>query len=116
MPQHAKTKLLGGNATEFLKLEPETPEADEKQQSIAVVESSPVAPEPEQLTYSSYLKVPELLELQQPQSSPPHHDELLFIIVHQTYELWFKELLHDLDAVVANLRAGAAPAIARSGV
>ena len=110
LPQHTKAKLLGGNATEFLKLEPETPEADEKQQSIAVVESSPVAPEPEQLTYSSYLKVPELLELQKPQSSPPHHDELLFIIVHQTYELWFKELLHDLDAVVANLRrAGAAP-------
>ena len=48
--------------------------------------------------------------MQQPQSSPQHHDELLFIIVHQTYELWFKELLHDLDAVVANLqRAGAAP-------
>jgi len=56
------------------------------------------------------LKVPELLDLQQPQSSPQHHDELLFILVHQTYELWFKELLHDLDAVVANLRkSGAAP-------
>jgi tryptophan 2,3-dioxygenase len=56
------------------------------------------------------LKVPELLELQAPQSSPMHHDELLFILVHQTYELWFKELLHDLDAVVANLRkAGEAP-------
>jgi tryptophan 2,3-dioxygenase len=51
-----------------------------------------------------------LLELQHPQSSPQHHDEMLFIIVHQTYELWFKELLHDLDAVVANLRdAGANP-------
>src|SRR5258708_24584501 len=43
-----------------------------------------------------------MLELQHPQSSPQHHDEMLFIIVHQTYELWFKELLHDLDAVVAN--------------
>ena len=63
-----------------------------------------------QLTYSSYLKVPELLELQRPQSLPPHHDEMLFILVHQTYELWFKELLHDLDAVVANLqKAGQAP-------
>ena len=51
-----------------------------------------------------------MLDLQHPQSSPPHHDELLFIIVHQTYELWFKELLHDLDAVVANLqRASANP-------
>ncbi len=110
LPQHTKSKLLGGNATEFLKLKPESPEADEEPRSIAVVDSSPVAPEPEQLTYSSYLKVPELLELQQPKSSPVHHDELLFIIVHQTYELWFKELLHDLDAVVANLqRAGAAP-------
>ena len=67
-------------------------------------------PHGEQLTYSSYLKVPELLELQNPQSSPQHHDEMMFIIVHQTYELWFKELLHDLDAVVANLRgAGANP-------
>ena len=49
-----------------------------------------------------------MLRLQEPQSWPPHHDELLFIIVHQTYELWFKELLHDLDAVVANLRAAGA--------
>ena len=59
----------------------------------------PIVPQHDQLTYSSYLKVPELLELQEPQSSPEHHDELLFIIVHQTYELWFKELLHDLDAL-----------------
>jgi tryptophan 2,3-dioxygenase len=49
--------------------------------------------------------VPELVSLQHPQSSPPHHDELLFIIIHQTYELWFKLLLHELDAVVGNLRA-----------
>ena len=91
-----------------MKLRAESTEADDNQRSIAAV--SPASrPEPEQLTYSSYLKVPELLELQQPKSSPVHHDELLFIIVHQTYELWFKELLHDLDAVVANLqRAGAA--------
>ena len=66
---------------------------------------APIVPQHDQLTYSSYLKVPELLELQEPQSTPEHHDELLFIIVHQTYELWFKELLHDLDAVVANLQA-----------
>jgi len=105
LPQHTKAKLLSGNATRFLKLEAESPEAADKR----VLGSSPIAPEPGQLTYSSYLRVPELLELQQPQSSPPHHDELLFILVHQTYELWFKELLHDLDAVVANLRrAGAA--------
>lgn len=65
---------------------------------------TPIKPESNQLTYGSYLHVEELIRLQQPQSSPPHHDELLFIIIHQTYELWFKQLLHELDAVVANLR------------
>ncbi len=68
------------------------------------------------LTYSSYLKIPELLRLQAPESSPEHHDELLFIVVHQTYELWFKELLHDLDAVVANLKVAAARPEARDEV
>lgn len=70
------------------------------------VEQSP-RPQSSPLTYSDYLHVPELTRLQHPQSSPPHHDELLFIIIHQTYELWFKLLLHELDAVVANLRAAA---------
>ena len=108
LPQHTKAKLLSGNAAQFLKLEVESPTSVE--QASANVMASPIVPKAEQLTYSSYLKVPELLELQQPQSSPQHHDELLFILVHQTYELWFKELLHDLDAVVANLRrAGTAP-------
>jgi aminocarboxymuconate-semialdehyde decarboxylase len=104
-----KTKLLGGNAQRFLEIEGESEAAVDKR-SGTVVGATPVAPQPGQLTYSSYLKVPELLALQKPQSKPQHHDELLFILVHQTYELWFKELLHDLDAVVANLqRAGAAP-------
>jgi aminocarboxymuconate-semialdehyde decarboxylase len=107
LPQDAKNKLLGENAERFLQVEILAPMPREKK---APIEASPVAPAPGQLTYSSYLKVPELLELQVPQSSPQHHDELLFILVHQTYELWFKELLHDLDAVVANLRkAGEAP-------
>jgi len=109
LPQRTKTKLLSANAIKFLELKVE-PRAAGDRESGAAVDSSPLATEPGHLTYSSYLKVPELLELQQPQSSPPHHDEMLFILVHQTYELWFKELLHDLDAVVANLRsAGAAP-------
>jgi aminocarboxymuconate-semialdehyde decarboxylase len=108
LPQHSKARLLCGNAARFLKLEEDLKEAELK--APADVVPSPVVAEPGQLTYSSYLKVPELLKLQQPQSVPPHHDELLFILVHQTYELWFKELLHDLDAVVANLRkAGATP-------
>jgi tryptophan 2,3-dioxygenase len=57
------------------------------------------------LSYGDYLRIPQLTSLQHPQSSPPHHDELLFIVIHQTYELWFKLLLHELDAVVANLQA-----------
>jgi tryptophan 2,3-dioxygenase len=65
----------------------------------------PLIPRPDQVTYSTYLRVPELLALQHPLSVPEHHDELLFIIIHQTYELWFKLLLHELDGVVANLRA-----------
>jgi aminocarboxymuconate-semialdehyde decarboxylase len=104
-PSGAKARLLGGNALKFLGLE----NADTAEATIAKSDA-PIVPHSGQLTYSSYLKVPELLELQDSQSSPPHHDELLFIIVHQTYELWFKELLHDLDAVVTNLRgAGANP-------
>jgi aminocarboxymuconate-semialdehyde decarboxylase len=101
----AKLRLLGGNAVDFLAL-PSQSAATAKTPTAG--DSAPVVPQGEQLTYSSYLKVPELLKLQHSQSSPQHHDELLFIIVHQTYELWFKELLHDLDAVVANLRAAGA--------
>jgi tryptophan 2,3-dioxygenase len=51
------------------------------------------------LTYGSYLKLDELLSLQQPRSVGPEHDEMLFIVVHQVYELWFKELLHEFDRV-----------------
>jgi tryptophan 2,3-dioxygenase len=47
------------------------------------------------LTYTSYLAVDELLQLQKPLSDGPEHDELLFIIIHQTYELWFKQLIHE---------------------
>src|SRR5882724_10819533 len=49
------------------------------------------------LTYGGYLKVRELISLQQLLSDPRQHDEMLFIIIHQVYELWFKELLHELD-------------------
>jgi tryptophan 2,3-dioxygenase len=51
------------------------------------------------LTYNNYLKVNELKSLQICQSDPPHHDEPLFIIIHQAYELWFKLILHELDSV-----------------
>ena len=49
------------------------------------------------LDYAAYLKLPELLSLQIPQSDPAEHDETLFIIIHQVYELWFKQVLHELD-------------------
>lgn len=52
-----------------------------------------------ELTYSRYLRLPELLQLQVGQSDPPEHDELLFIVVHQTYELWFRAILHELDKI-----------------
>ncbi len=58
------------------------------------------------LTYTSYLKVKELLELQQPESKPAEHDEMLFIIIHQVYELWFKQILHELDKLRKDLKAG----------
>jgi tryptophan 2,3-dioxygenase len=51
------------------------------------------------LTYSSYLHLPDLLRLQEPRSTPPEHDETLFIVIHQTYELWFKLVLHEVDKV-----------------
>jgi tryptophan 2,3-dioxygenase len=55
------------------------------------------------LTYSSYLKIEELLALQQPLSDEKVHDEMLFIVIHQTYELWFKQILHEFDRLQALL-------------
>ena len=52
------------------------------------------------LSYNKYLKVPELIQLQETLSEPTSHDELLFIIIHQTYELWFKQILHEIDASI----------------
>ena len=57
------------------------------------------------VTYGNYLKIEDLLSLQQPRSEGPEHDELLFIIIHQVYELWFKELLHEFDRVTGLLTA-----------
>jgi tryptophan 2,3-dioxygenase len=54
---------------------------------------------PARLTYASYLHVPELLALQRELSRPAHHDELLFIVSQQVYELWFKQMLHEAAAV-----------------
>lgn len=59
--------------------------------------------EPKNLSYSTYLKVDELLSLQECESKPAEHDEMLFIIIHQTYELWFKQTLHELNKFQHNL-------------
>src|SRR3954469_18575824 len=59
----------------------------------------------EKLSYSSYLKVDGLLGLQNPLSQPVAHDELLFIAIHQVYELWFKVILFELEDLVKQLGA-----------
>jgi len=61
-----------------------------------------------EVTYGSYLALDELLTLQRPRSVPEHSDELLFIVVHQASELWFKEILHELDALIDVLSRGEA--------
>jgi tryptophan 2,3-dioxygenase len=58
------------------------------------------------VTYISYLKIDELLELQHPLSDGPEHDELLFITIHQVYELWFKQILHEASALQVVLEKG----------
>lgn len=55
-------------------------------------------------TYASYLALDELLSLQRPESD--EHDEILFIIIHQVYELWFKEMLHEADWLAGRLAEG----------
>ena len=58
------------------------------------------------LTYTSYLAVDDLLKLQKPLSDGPEHDEMLFIIIHQTYELWFKQLIHEFQQAQRALESG----------
>ena len=60
----------------------------------------------QQLTYSSYLQLDKLLDAQAPLSEPTHHDEMLFIIQHQTAELWFKLVIHELRAAIIHLQSG----------
>lgn len=62
--------------------------------------SSPKVPEAHDITYNSYLKVDALTSLQEPLSRPQHHDEMLFIIIHQAYELWFKLMIHELECAM----------------
>lgn len=66
------------------------------------------------LSYNKYLRVQDLIGLQDCLSDPAHHDELLFITVHQAYELWFKQVLHELDAAIQFLEEDRLPAATRA--
>ncbi len=66
------------------------------------------------LSYNKYLRVSDLINLQQCLSDPAHHDELLFITIHQAYELWFKQILHELDAAVRLLEEDRLASAART--
>lgn len=60
-------------------------------------------------TYNSYLRLDELLDLQTPASEGPEHDEMLFIVIHQVYELWFKQVLHETDLLRRSLEGNDSP-------
>lgn len=66
------------------------------------------------LSYNKYLRVPDLIGLQECLSGPEHHDELLFITVHQAYELWFKQILHEIDAAMVMMTEDRLPSAART--
>src|SRR5918997_6736895 len=66
------------------------------------------------LSYNKYLRVADLIGLQECLSDPAHHDELLFITIHQAYELWFKQILHELDAAVCAMREDRAAVATRA--
>lgn len=66
------------------------------------------------LSYNKYLRVPDLINLQDCLSDPAHHDELLFITVHQAYELWFKQVLHEVDAAIVLMSEDRLPAATRA--
>ena len=67
------------------------------------------------VTYGSYLALDDLLRLQHPRSSPEHPDELLFIVVHQSSELWFKLIIHELRGLMSQMQ-GARPLEAMASV
>src|ERR1700750_396196 len=66
------------------------------------------------LSYNKYLRVQDLINLQDLHSDPVHHDELLVITVHQAYELWFKQILHELDAAAQFMEEDRVPAATRA--
>jgi len=66
------------------------------------------------LSYASYLSLDKLLSLQEPVSDGPEHDESLFIIIHQVYELWFKQILHELKLLQLAMENSHTPIVAKT--
>jgi tryptophan 2,3-dioxygenase len=86
----------------------------EVRDNVRDVEDSVVTDFSDRMSYGGYLDLPTLLSAQRPLSDPEHHDELLFIVQHQTTELWLKLMLHELRGACASLRADElAPALKR---
>jgi tryptophan 2,3-dioxygenase len=67
---------------------------------------APTGIETSDLTYNDYLRIQDLMALQVPQSEPAHHDEMLFIVIHQAYELWFKLIIHEMEAAMIHMSEG----------
>ena len=78
---------------------------DEKPANLRALEQGITTDLRDRLSYGGYLQLDTLLAAQKPLSDPPHHDELLFIIQHQTSELWMKLTIHELRGAIAHLRA-----------
>lgn len=70
------------------------------------IEPTIVTDHADRMTYSGYLGLEKILDAQHPLSEPAHHDEMLFIIVHQTMELWLKQVIHELTAAIQAVQAG----------
>ena len=85
--------------------EPQGPGKPATPENLRAIEPGIVLDLKDRLTYAGYLRLDELLAAQQPRSSQAHHDEMLFIIQHQTSELWMKLMIHELTAAIRHLKA-----------
>ena len=85
--------------------DPITPDNQTGQENQRPLEPGIVLDLKDRMTYAGYLKLDQLLDAQKPLSKPVHHDEMLFIIQHQTSELWMKLMIHEITAAISHLRS-----------